>query len=544
MPLKSKKSKSKRCTLRQKYKAIRKCKEHHKKIAKEAKKTGRSGGVAKRKKALLKDPGIPKQWPFKEQMVQEMQQKRLAILAEEQRRKEDRKAARAVKRAEDEEMEEAATSAGLTVEQYQLAVQRQQAEFEAKKKAKIAGANADLDGSRRAFYKEFVKVVEYADVVIQVLDARDPLACRCPDVERFVRRMNPNKKIVLLLNKVDLVPRENVESWLKHLREELPTVAFKCSTQKQASNLGQRRGGGKKGQEGGWESGSSGESLGADTLLQLLKNYARNSGIKTAITVGVIGLPNVGKSSLINSLKRARVANVGNTPGVTKSVQEIHLDKTVKLLDTPGIVFHGDENSVASVLRNCVKVEKLSDPVSPVEEVLRRCPAKQLMQLYKIAKFEGVDQFLQLIASARGKLQKGGTTNSAAAARLVLQDWNNGVIPYFTHPPSRATAHDSAQLVGAWAKEFDADEVFSTERSVVLAALPQAAEDDRPFMQVTQPPFSSSFSSSNPSCDDVTRHGISGRKRTPGIPVTDGFGAPVPVSPLVSVLPCVASWGS
>lgn len=94
MPLKSKKSKSKRCTLRQKYKAIRKCKEHHKKIAKEAKKTGRSGGVAKRKKALLKDPGIPKQWPFKEQMVQEMQQKRLAILAEEQRRKEDRKAAR------------------------------------------------------------------------------------------------------------------------------------------------------------------------------------------------------------------------------------------------------------------------------------------------------------------------------------------------------------------------------------------------------------------------------------------------------------------
>eukprot|EP00951_Prasinocladus_malaysianus_P000439 scaffold3323_cov30-Prasinocladus_malaysianus.AAC.1 len=92
MPLKSKKSKSKRTTLRQKYKAIRKCKEHHKKLAKEAKKSGRSKSA--KKKAILKDPGIPKQWPFKEQLIQEMQQKRLQIVAEEQRRKEERRAAR------------------------------------------------------------------------------------------------------------------------------------------------------------------------------------------------------------------------------------------------------------------------------------------------------------------------------------------------------------------------------------------------------------------------------------------------------------------
>ena len=70
---------------------------------------------------------------------------------------------------------------------------------------------------------------------------------------------------------------------------------------------------------------------------------------------GVIGLPNVGKISLINSLKRTRVAAVGNTPGVTKSVQEVHLDKNVKLLDSPGIVFSAGA-SAASALRNCVKV--------------------------------------------------------------------------------------------------------------------------------------------------------------------------------------------
>jgi nuclear GTP-binding protein len=147
-------------------------------------------------------------------------------------------------------------------------------------------------------------------------------------------------------------------------------------------------------------------------VLQLLKNYARNtSGGKGSITVGVVGLPNVGKSSLINSLKRARVAQVrgwlaedlcyvladlcnipagwllslckcsstataaaciigvnpsfcrcllsqqvGSTPGVTKGLQEIHLDKHIRLLDSPGIVFASGEGAAAAALRNAIKV--------------------------------------------------------------------------------------------------------------------------------------------------------------------------------------------
>ena len=81
------------------------------------------------------------------------------------------------------------------------------------------------------------QVVEAADVVLQVLDARDPLGSRCRQVEEAVLNSGTDKKLVLILNKIDLVPKENIMAWLKHLRNELPTLAFRCSTQSQNVNL-------------------------------------------------------------------------------------------------------------------------------------------------------------------------------------------------------------------------------------------------------------------------------------------------------------------
>lgn len=77
-------------------------------------------------------------------------------------------------------------------------------------------------------------------------------------------------------------------------------------------------------------------------------------------------MPNVGKSSLINSLKRSHVAKAGSTPGLTRAIQEVHLDKNINLLDCPGVVLLPSGQSDASIaLRNCKRIEKLDDPITP-----------------------------------------------------------------------------------------------------------------------------------------------------------------------------------
>lgn len=446
MVKKSKKSKSKRISLKKKYKIIRKVKEHHRKKAKEAKKLG-----LHKKKKVEKDPGIPNEWPFKEQELKALEARRARALEELEQKKAARKE-RAQKR-----------KLGL-LEEGNMDEQS------------FKGENADdefgdfvksRDNSDRAFYKELVKVIEASDVILEVLDARDPLGTRCVDMEKMVLNSGPNKKLVLLLNKIDLVPREAVEKWLKYLREELPAVAFKCSTQEQRSNLG-------------WKSSKAvkpsnllqtSDCLGAETLIKLLKNYSRSHDIKKSITVGIVGLPNVGKSSLINSLKRCHVVNVGATPGLTRSMQEVQLDKNVKLLDCPGVVMlKSVQNDAFVVLRNCKRIEKLEDPVGPVKEILKLCPAKLLVTMYKVPSFDAVDDFLQKVATVRGKLKKGGIVDVEAAARIVLHDWNEGKIPYYTMPPSRnqnEVSESEARIVLELGKEFNIDEVYGSESSFI-----------------------------------------------------------------------------
>lgn len=209
-------------------------------------------------------------------------------------------------------------------------------------------------------------------------------------------------------------------------------------------------------------------AAGSEAILQLVKNYSRNAGLKQAMTVGIVGYPNVGKSSLINSLKRSKAVGVSSQPGFTKQAQEITLDSKIKLVDCPGVIFEDEFSShdggAGLLLRNCISVEAMADPEAAVGGILKRCSISKLMALYNLPSFDDTHTFLELMAQKRGKLMKGGEPNVDAAARSVLQDWNTGKVPFFAAPPRDvALAKDKVSIVAGWAKEFEWEDVFAEE---------------------------------------------------------------------------------
>lgn len=311
-------------------------------------------------------------------------------------------------------------------------------------------ALAFAPSNQRSFHKELSTVLKACDILLEVLDARDPMGCRCKALEDAVLSKCKGKRVVLVLNKVDLVPAEVTQKWLSYLRQYFPTLPFKATTQgkRDPSSSAQSSAVGKLSSYGA-------EAYGGDGLLQLLKNYSRSIGLKTAITVGIVGYPNVGKSSLINSLKRAKAANVGATPGVTTVAQTIALDSKVKLMDCPGIIFaraSTPEEQADVMLRNCVRVEQMEDPELPVSAILNKVAHEKLQKLYDVAPFGSALEFLTLVAVKRGLLRKGGAADHNAAARVVLQEWNAGQIRYYTEPPAPT---GGVEVVEHLAETFD-----------------------------------------------------------------------------------------
>ena len=198
-------------------------------------------------------------------------------------------------------------------------------------------------------------------------------------------------------------------------------------------------------------------------MLKILGNYCRIKDIRTSISVGVIGLPNTGKSSLINSLKRSKVCNVGAHAGVTRNLQEINLDKHIRLIDSPGVIFAKHLSQDDAVLRNCVNPETVTDPLPLVEAIVKRCSPRAIMLAYGLPHFENSNEFLSLMAQRWGKIKKGGVPALAQTAKMVLRDWNNGKLAYYTEPPQSLSPivvdDGSAQVVTSFAQEFDIDAI-------------------------------------------------------------------------------------
>ncbi|KAG0371260.1 hypothetical protein BGX24_001778 [Mortierella sp. AD032] len=241
------------------------------------------------------------------------------------------------------------------------------------------------------------KLVEGSDVVLVVLDVRDPQRCRSTFLEKLVQESG--KSLVFVLNKIDMVPRHNVERWLEVLRQEHTTVPFNAV-----------------------ESSSNS----ADALSELLKSQSISSGDKKAsFTVGIVGFPSVGRASVLRSLRQSK---------------ELSSSSLKFYVNLGALLNKGGHGPIDSMLRS--KLLPNDDLVSAAASILMRCKQQFLMITYSVPRFDTGKEFLESLARQQGHLFKGAVPDTLTAARSILRELSSGKSPFYTNPPTstRGTA--------------------------------------------------------------------------------------------------------
>lgn len=156
---------------------------------------------------------------------------------------------------------------------------------------------------------------------------------------------------------------------------------------------------------------------------------------KKQISVGFIGYPNVGKSSVINTLRSKKVCNVAPIAGETKVWQYITLMRRIYLIDCPGVVYPSAETDTEKVLKGVVRVELVNNPEDYIQAVLDRVRREYIIKTYQVDGWTTATEFLEKMAFRSGKLLKKGEPDIGIVARMVLNDWQRGKLPFYVCPP-------------------------------------------------------------------------------------------------------------
>ena len=257
--------------------------------------------------------------------------------------------------------------------------------------------------ARRAM-QEDIKLI---DLVIELVDARVPFSSRNPDIDKLAA----GKARMVLLNKADLADEAETRKWAQ-MFEDMGIHVVKID----ARNKGTLK---------------QVQAAQQEACKEKIERDRRRGILNRPIRTMVVGIPNVGKSTFINSFAGKACAKTGNKPGVTKGKQWIRLNKNVELLDTPGILWPRFENQ--EVGQRLAMIGSMNDEVLNLDELaldtikflLKEYPGN-LKERYGIEEDAEALQVMEAIAARRGCVKQGGITDYEKTAGIVLDDFRSG----------------------------------------------------------------------------------------------------------------------
>ena len=255
--------------------------------------------------------------------------------------------------------------------------------------------------------------IKLIDLVIELVDARIPQSSRNPDIDELGR----NKFRLILMNKADLADKRRTDEWSSFVKNKGYFVVSLDARSK------------------------VGMKTIADQIMEACREKIerdRKRGIKNRpVRAMVVGIPNVGKSTFINSYAGKACAKTGNKPGVTKGKQWIRLSKDVELLDTPGILWPKFEDQMVGLrlaLIGSIKDEILNTDELAVELIrfLRASYPGILAERYEIEEEGAESELLMRIAEKRKCIGKGGELDYSKAAALLIEEFRSGKLGRIT----------------------------------------------------------------------------------------------------------------
>ena len=251
------------------------------------------------------------------------------------------------------------------------------------------------------------------DVIIELVDARIPYSSKNPDIDGLAA----GKSRVLLINKTDLADPALTKEWVKYYTDKGFFVL----------ELNSKTGTGIK---------SVNEVI-AKACAEKIEKNRKKGIINRPMRAMIVGIPNVGKSTFINSFCKKAVAKTGNKPGVTKGKQWIRLNKDVDLLDTPGILWPKFEDETVGT--NIAFIGSVSDEIVSISDLayelivkIRALGNDAIYEKYGVEKKEDAWESLRDIAIKRGCLAKGGEPDIDKASAFIVDDFRNGRIGRIT----------------------------------------------------------------------------------------------------------------